>query len=213
MVASNYLKQIRDVQPFGPYHLAGHSSGGVIVFEVACQLAEQGEAVALLALLDCDPNKGKPAQRMFRNRKSLKADMHRAYAKITAQEFSLFGWVKLRMQSRKIKEAARLAARSRQSGRAGTIENATGHLMLAFREHELRPYPGGAILFCAQDEPARDPDPARVWAGKILGTCEVCLAAGTHMGMLAHPHVISLAREIRNRLAHSRLTVEDEILA
>jgi len=40
----------------GPYHLAGHSSGGVIVFEMACQLVEQGDTVGLLALLDCDPN-------------------------------------------------------------------------------------------------------------------------------------------------------------
>jgi thioesterase domain-containing protein len=58
ILAANYVKQVRARQPSGPYHLAGHSSGGVIVFEMACQLTEQGETVGLLALLDCDPNTG-----------------------------------------------------------------------------------------------------------------------------------------------------------
>ena len=48
ILAANCVKQVRAVQPFGPYYLAGHSSGGMIVFEMACQLMEQGETVGLL---------------------------------------------------------------------------------------------------------------------------------------------------------------------
>ncbi|MFD4458849.1 amino acid adenylation domain-containing protein [Nocardia sp. NPDC058480] len=47
-----YLKEIRAVQAEGPYHLLGWSLGGVIAHAMAVQLQEDGEEVALLAMLD-----------------------------------------------------------------------------------------------------------------------------------------------------------------
>ena len=49
---AEYLRRIRDVQPEGPYHLAGWSLGGLLAYQVAGLLAAAGERVALLALLD-----------------------------------------------------------------------------------------------------------------------------------------------------------------
>ncbi|WP_154640318.1 thioesterase domain-containing protein, partial [Serratia marcescens] len=43
---------IREVQPQGPYHLAGYSSGGVLAYAIAEQLQSAGEAVAFLGLID-----------------------------------------------------------------------------------------------------------------------------------------------------------------
>jgi amino acid adenylation domain-containing protein len=51
-LASHYLQAIRDVQPRGPYHLGGWSMGGVVAFEMAQQLRQQGEEVAFLGLID-----------------------------------------------------------------------------------------------------------------------------------------------------------------
>ena len=51
-MAEYYLAAIRQKQPRGPYRLSGYSSGGLIAFEMARRLREQGEEVALLALLD-----------------------------------------------------------------------------------------------------------------------------------------------------------------
>jgi len=51
-MAASYLKEIRAVQPSGPYFLGGLSMGGVLAFEVAQQIQQQGEQVGLLALLD-----------------------------------------------------------------------------------------------------------------------------------------------------------------
>jgi phthiocerol/phenolphthiocerol synthesis type-I polyketide synthase E len=51
-MAALYLKEIRRVQPCGPYFLGGYCGGGTIAFEVARQLRADGEAVALLALFD-----------------------------------------------------------------------------------------------------------------------------------------------------------------
>jgi fengycin family lipopeptide synthetase A len=51
-LASGYIKEIKYLQPKGPYRIAGYSSGGIIAYETARQLLEQKEEVSLLALLD-----------------------------------------------------------------------------------------------------------------------------------------------------------------
>jgi thioesterase domain-containing protein/acyl carrier protein len=51
-MAALYVKEIRRVQPHGPYFLGGYCMGGTVAFEVAQQLYAEGEPVALLALFD-----------------------------------------------------------------------------------------------------------------------------------------------------------------
>ncbi|MFG2285701.1 amino acid adenylation domain-containing protein [Streptomyces sp. NPDC048595] len=50
-MAADYVEQLRTVQPEGPYHLLGWSFGAVAAHEMAVQLREQGEEVALLSLM------------------------------------------------------------------------------------------------------------------------------------------------------------------
>ncbi|MGW4284539.1 amino acid adenylation domain-containing protein [Nocardia sp. NPDC004750] len=50
--ASRYVREIRAVQPEGPYHLLGWSLGGVLAHAVAVRLQEQGQRVAVLAMMD-----------------------------------------------------------------------------------------------------------------------------------------------------------------
>jgi thioesterase domain-containing protein len=51
-MAADYIAEIREVQPHGPYSLAGHSFGGRVSFEIAQQLARQGEHISFLGLID-----------------------------------------------------------------------------------------------------------------------------------------------------------------
>jgi thioesterase domain-containing protein/acyl carrier protein len=51
-MAAAYVREIRKVQPLGPYFIAGYCMGGTVAFEIAQQLHEEGETVALLALFD-----------------------------------------------------------------------------------------------------------------------------------------------------------------
>ena len=51
-MAEHYLAAIRQVQPEGPYQLAGWSFGGTLALEMAQQLQKGGESVALLAIID-----------------------------------------------------------------------------------------------------------------------------------------------------------------
>lgn len=55
-MAHFYLDAIRQVQPHGPYLLAGYSLGGLVTFEMARRLTADGEKVALLAMLDSYPD-------------------------------------------------------------------------------------------------------------------------------------------------------------
>ena len=51
-MATRYLREIRALQPHGPYFFAGGSMGGMIAYEMARELREQGETIGLLALFD-----------------------------------------------------------------------------------------------------------------------------------------------------------------
>jgi acetoacetyl-CoA synthetase len=55
-MAKFHLNAIRQVQPHGPYLLAGYSLGGLVALEMAQQLKASGEEVALLAMLDAYPD-------------------------------------------------------------------------------------------------------------------------------------------------------------
>lgn len=50
--AHDYVAEIRQVQPHGPYLLGGFSGGGISAYEIAQQLEALGESVSLLAMLD-----------------------------------------------------------------------------------------------------------------------------------------------------------------
>uniref|UniRef100_UPI0028122950 alpha/beta fold hydrolase n=1 Tax=Streptomyces alfalfae TaxID=1642299 RepID=UPI0028122950 len=61
-VADDYVREIRAVQPHGPYHLLGWSYGGVVAHEMAVRLREAGEDVAYLANLDAYPDDARGAR-------------------------------------------------------------------------------------------------------------------------------------------------------
>lgn len=68
--AADYIAEIRQVQPSGPYLLSGFSGGGITAYEMAQQLRAAGEEVAVLALLDTPlpvrPSLSKPDKAMIK---------------------------------------------------------------------------------------------------------------------------------------------------
>lgn len=47
-MAAHYIDEIRELRPDGPYWLSGYSFGGIIAFEMAHQLRQQGHQVELI---------------------------------------------------------------------------------------------------------------------------------------------------------------------
>src|SRR5690606_38688682 len=62
-MAADYLSEVRQVQPNGPYLLGGFSGGGIVAYEMAKQLLAQGEEVSLLVMLDTPLPSDKPLSR------------------------------------------------------------------------------------------------------------------------------------------------------
>jgi oxalate---CoA ligase len=50
-MAASYVQMIRTVQPKGPYLLGGYCRGGIVAYETARQIQEQGQDVAALLLI------------------------------------------------------------------------------------------------------------------------------------------------------------------
>jgi amino acid adenylation domain-containing protein len=51
-MAARLLRMIREVQPAGPYRVAGWSFGGVLAYEIAAQLVGRNETVEFLGMID-----------------------------------------------------------------------------------------------------------------------------------------------------------------
>lgn len=49
-MAETYIREIRKIQPHGPYYLGGYSFGGLVAFEMAQQLLKQGEKIDFLGI-------------------------------------------------------------------------------------------------------------------------------------------------------------------
>ena len=50
--AADYVRELLEVNPRGPFRLAGYSFGGVVAHEMACQLTAMGHEVEFLGLFD-----------------------------------------------------------------------------------------------------------------------------------------------------------------
>lgn len=55
LLAKNYLKKIKTIQPSGPYNILGWCLGGSIAFEIVRQIELFNEKVKFFGLIDCRP--------------------------------------------------------------------------------------------------------------------------------------------------------------
>ncbi len=55
-MAADYVREVRRVQPGGPYHLLGWSVGGIVAQAMAVVLEGEGQVVGTLAMLDSYPS-------------------------------------------------------------------------------------------------------------------------------------------------------------
>jgi len=61
-MAESYLREMRELQLKGPYYLGGFCMGGQVAFEMARRLAQDGQQVKLLFVIDTHNFNGVPPQ-------------------------------------------------------------------------------------------------------------------------------------------------------
>jgi nonribosomal peptide synthetase DhbF len=195
---ADYARQIRSVQPHGPYHLLGWSLGGALAHALAAELQQQGEAIELLALLDSYPVE--PERRVETGSEQVLADMFQAYARIhgdsdeppaspDALRARLVDYL-----GRGDRESQQLTPEQRTAGLEVTVANVR---LVTPAEPPL--FKGDALLLAATEnvrEWARPQD----WAPYLSGSLMRYEVAATHEGMLAPEPAAEIGRILTARL-------------
>ncbi|MDO4478233.1 MAG: AMP-binding protein [Lachnospiraceae bacterium] len=74
-LAKKYLEILREYQPEGPYRLGGWCYGGMLAYEMACLLEQEGEAVESLVLLDSQAAVGEHMKKLsYDNQQTVKRE-------------------------------------------------------------------------------------------------------------------------------------------
>ena len=77
-IAADYLGEVRQAQPRGPYCLGGFCAGGAIAYEMAQQLLKAGEEVDLLVMIDATHSRlYTPTPRLTQTLRNLKLTLRR----------------------------------------------------------------------------------------------------------------------------------------
>jgi thioesterase domain-containing protein len=167
-MAARYVAAVRAVQAAGPYHLGGWSLGGVVAFEMARQMREQGQTVATLALIDSfapssRPGASRPDDAWIRS--AFAADLVRSSGGADLE--------------------AELG-----TGRMQRLLRVFRANALAMADFAPRPQPGHLILYRAADNDAAD---ATLGWGALAEAVAVHAIPGDHYTLLHPPSVDALA--------------------
>ena len=218
-MAASYVAEIRERQPQGPYHLGGYCFGGNVAFEMARQLLEQGEEVALLALMNCAPPNSSYnrihysplwAWRFARNLFFCANSFLRLPR---AQRTAFFRW-KFRLWMGQARRGfGRDEGASPRADMEALVDLATfspeerelweAHLRALMKYHP-RSFPGHVHLFRSSGHPMVCSFAADYgWSEFALGGVTVVKVPGAHEGILDEPCVAVLAQALNRHLAQS----------
>ncbi|MDQ2921580.1 MAG: thioesterase domain-containing protein [Acidobacteriota bacterium] len=206
-MASLYLKEVRAVQPHGPYLIGGRSFGGIVAFEMACQLHSEGEEVKLLALLDTYPighykllpSEDKRNSCSYRFAKRFESHT-RNLRQLRFKRKLQYLWNKLRYVPAKTKgqvwgsvfklyrEGARPIPR--------LLRNIEQINFAAARNYVPRVYPGKVTLFLASADLTASYDLKEGWEALAGEGLEVHEIEGDHINIIKEPFVGQLAAEL-----------------
>lgn len=214
-MAAHYIREIRTVQPRGPYYLGGRSLGGTIAFEMASQLKAAGEEVALLALLDTYPtgylkllpDTDTHRSKLKRGREWFECH-RRNMASLSLLERARYGAEKTRYLPARVKtflwrKTFRLfSSLGRPLPRS--LRDVTQFNSMAVAEYTPRPYDGPITLFWASEDRRATFDLVDGWRVLALNGIEVHEIAGSHLNLIKEPYVAELAVKLQSCLSKAR---------
>jgi len=196
-MATRYLEVIRQQQPQGPYCLGGASFGGMLAFEMAQQLRLQGEAVALLAMLDSPGPKHLPAE--FERDAQILAYVLEVGLGLPVPE--TFAALSLAQQVRFLLDQQAASGQRLLPDLSGT--QAT-QLLAVFKSNSqamaayvAKPYAGRILFLRAEQASAYTVEhPEQAWLPFATQGLEVIATPGNHISMMLPPHVQAVAQHL-----------------
>ncbi len=210
-MAEYYIKEMRSVQPHGPYFLGGFSAGGLVAYEMARQLHAAGERVPFLALFDSYVEaaggywlKSFYSKRAFRmSLMALRVSWHSIKMEGVVPVLSS----KLRNMAVNIRIMVWLLL-GRISGKKTGREGVQPRFLSpheaftrAIRIYSPQSYPGPAISFRSTSLDFETPDFSQGWAHYITGKLEHQEVFGGHEDIFREPYIAGLADQLMEALA------------
>ena len=202
-MAAHYIKEIRNIQPDGPYLLAGYSFGGTIAFEMAQQLHAQGQKVAMLALLDAYSPTLKPNPSLtwslwfsiyWRNLSQLELKEKWVYALMRVQDYT-------KTKFPNFYHSYLSSQRDLSEEFYSNLANA--HLQI-FKNYVPQVYSSHGTLFRTREQlPKFSYELQLGWGELVSGGLERYEIIGPHEALLREPYVQVLAEKLQACLNHA----------
>ncbi len=210
-LATHHLKAIKTIQPRGPYYLVGFCVGGHLALEMAQQLHQQGDTLALLALIEASAPEHHRLLIDSTPGRMLSPDIF--YLRLFAEEMSA-PWGKEVLVSCEelqqlipeerlgyVLERAKMFDLLPEEVRVEDLENlfevfqATA---IASYNYEARPYPGNIVLFNASEQLIDiGGDRTLGWRDYVGGEIEIHEIPGEHFSIIREPQVRVLAERLK----------------
>lgn len=200
-----YIKEIKKIQPQGPYYFGGLSFGGIIALEAAQQLQAQGEKVALLALFDTwGPKAFIPSSQfkklMVHGQKLSRFGLKYVFSK---QDWLKAKLLKLVKPSRILFNLVKLDSSNQHQEQAEQPSNNLNQAYLDARDNYVpQIYAGRIKLFRSTENDALlefgELDPQLGWGNMAIEGLDIFEIPGDHLGILQEPNVAVLARALQD---------------
>lgn len=193
-VVRDYLAEIRQVQPSGPYLLAGFSTGGVIGVELVKRLQADGQTVEALILIDAFHPSMQP--------RTIPLSEHLAALVRTGPSYG-FSKLRQRVERRRLNKAIERSTSDPSSAGPVPLEvrkwEVTGHIIDLWADYAVSEMDVPVIMMSSEevfDIWEGVIDDARGW-GSVASDLRIVKVPGDHMNLLEEPH----ARVFAERLA------------
>jgi amino acid adenylation domain-containing protein len=209
-IAARNVEEICALDPVGPYYLAGHSLGGLLVFEIAAQLLRRGKEVGLLALLDCalqetQRSNNETAEAFSLRNFSLR--WRKKFSRLFERGFVITTWRKL-LYNQLMFKIWLLRHTYREGGFHPQLFGMDAYIALFAERYEPQPIEVDGVLFVAEDEVASE-SVGRGWSRLLHGRLTVQKVPGSHQTIFDAPNVSVLAKDLARRVERSSHPPED----
>jgi len=209
-IAECYWEQIRQVQPRGPYYLAGYSFGGVLAYELAQQIRAAGEEVAMLALVDTSFED-------FCERPLLERVWFHLRYMFSGEAERKFGYFRTRLVN--FIHRFRYGFRERPLDYMLDCMNLTpasrrvaGSHWQAWSRYRPQPYPGHIHILLAgwSQESPRHKELTWNWANLAERGVTLCAIPGTHENLFKGRNLTILAEQFKRIMHIAELTAGND---
>jgi thioesterase domain-containing protein len=210
-LARFYLDRIRKIQRSGPYFLCGYSFGGLVAYEVAMRLIDEGDSVSLIALLDT-PNPALKSNLSVTDavqfhKSYLINRLKKYYRMLVRCDFKQMTLSGLAFMSTNfgsfflpaVKVGFRIVNRPLPTVLGA--HDPTTVFSKAWRSYVPKRYGKSVVFFRVQDRgPEYDHDLSMGWDTYVTGGVQVHIVPGGHLDMMSVPAVCVLAEKLATYL-------------